>query len=675
MSTAAHPVQTWHRHLRMFGSPMLTVAGAPVTLGRRSRAILAYLELAPDRRARRERFCGLLWPDRAEEQARGSLRQCLKELRAALGIGLGADREWVWLEPGALLSDHAAIDAAIAAADAPRLRTALAAICAEPLVDGMDLGQSFDDWLFTTRAASERRIGEAVASITAAAVAARDWSGALGLADAWLGRDPLDERLTALAILAERLRGAPAGAERRVRLLAEALSREGLGTPGVAVTHALHDPIEVAADADTSRSSAVSLVHGFGLSLPPKPSIAVLPFVDLSSEASSHVFADGMVEEISVALARFSSLFVIAGQSSLSYRGTDKPAHAIATELGVRYLLEGSVRQAAGKVRVSVKLVDATQNEQIWGERFDGEMADIFELQDRVAVQVASRIDSTITDAEMHRAAARHTPAPDAYELNLQANAKLNCYNRQSIEEAMVLAEEAARLDPSYPWAVAIAGFCHAALFMNGWTADPAATRAKAETHLDRAMRIGADDLMALPVTAGAILNMGGDLDQARRLLDRALELNSEKAFTLLWSGWLELLSDRAELALGRLEKAMRLNPRSTYRPFQLVGIGNCLFVLGRDEEAAIVQQEAVDIVPTFAPAHVVLAASLARLNRLEEAASARQRGRKLGAWNELLVFRPESQRHMLREALDLLDAADMRDEAAIQRAPMMAKV
>lgn len=672
MSTAAQPVQAIRRHLRMFGSPVLTLTGQAVALGRRSRAILAYLELAPDRRARRERFCGLLWPERADEQARGSLRQCLKELRAAIGPSLGADREWIWLEPDALTSDRAAVEAAILALDTDGLRAALEAIGAEPLVDGMDLGQAFDDWLFTSRAAIERRIGEAVASITADAIGARDWSGALGLADAWLARDPLDERVAALAISAERLRGAPAAAERRLRQLTEALTRERLGAPGAAVTQALRDPIAI--DADAIRTSPVSLVQGLGLNLPHKPSIAVLPFVDLASEASSDAFADGMVEEISVALSRFSSLFVIAGQSSLSYRGTDKPARVVATELGVRYLLEGSVRQAAGKVRISVKLVDATQNEQIWGERFDGEMADIFGLQDRVAAKVASRIDSTITDAEMHRAAIRHAPVPDAYELNLQANAKLNCYDRQSIQEAMELAEEAARLDPDYPWAVAIAGFCHAALYMNGWTDDPAATRARAKAHLDRAMRIGADDLMALPVTAGAILNIGGDLAQARRLLDRALELNSEKAFTLLWCGWLELLSDRPEVALERLEKALRLNPRSTYRPFELVGIGNCLFLLGRDEEAVIVQQEAVDIVPTFAPAHVVLAASLARLGRIEEARSALERWRRLGGRHELLVFRPVSQQRTLRDALSLLDAVDFQGRHAPHRIPLMAK-
>lgn len=673
MTTATHHGDRPIRRIQVFGTPALLAHDVPVPLSRRGRAMLSYLELAPNRRARRERLCDLLWPDRGESQARASLRQCLAETRAAAADIIDADREWIRLEPGTLPSDYAALDAAIGAGDAARLRDVLTALTNEPLVHGLNVSNVFDEWVATARAATERRLGEAVASAMAGAVAARDWAGALGLADAWLARDPLDERVAALAIRAERLRAAPAAAQRRARVLAQALAREDLGAPGPAVVAALDGPLDEPPDLPRFDSPAVALARGTGLSLPPKPSIAVLPFLELSGDDASQAFADGMVEELSVALSRFSSLFVIAGQSSLSYRGTGKPAQAIATELGVRYLLEGSVRQAGGRVRISVKLVDAAQGQQIWADRFDGEPGDIFALQDRVAGEVASRIDSTITDAEMQRAAARQVPAPDAYELNLRANARLNIYTRQSIEEALALAEAAVQLDPEYAWAVAIAGFCHAALLMNGWAADPVETRAKAEAHVEHAIRIGADDLMALPVTAGAILNMGGDQARARRLLDRALELNPEKAFTLFWSAWLELLSDRCELALGQFEKALRLNPRSAYRPFQLTGMGSCLFALGRFEEAAIVLQEAVNLVPAYAPAHMVLAGALARLGRLDEARLARRRAEACSGSRDMAAFGARSQRRLLHQALALLDTPDEGDAAAGIVTPMKA--
>lgn len=643
--------------LRLFGEPALFRGACAVALGRRSRAILAYLSLEAGRRASRERLCGLLWPDRADAQARASLRQCLAELRGAAREMVGSDREWVWLEPDSHDCDHAALIAALAAGSAPALLDALVAMGAAPLVDGFHLDDVFDDWTRVTRAALDRKLGEATASAVAGAIGDSDWSTALGLADAWLARDPLDERVAALAIRTERLRAAPAAAQRRARALATALARDDLPPPGEAIADALEGPLFEA----TVISAAASPDHDAGPALPAKPSIAILPLVDLSDEASGQAFAGGLAEEISLALSRFSSLFVVAGRSSLSPQRSAKSVQAIAAQLGVRYLLEGSVRHAGGHVRITIRVIDAPRGQQIWGDGFDGDLSDLLDLQDRVASQVASIIDSTITDAEMQRAARRDGSTPTAYDLNLRANAKLNNYDRESIETALALAEEAAALDPDYAWAAATAGFCHAALFMNQWSVDPSASRAKAESYIERAARLGRDDLMALPVTAGAILNISGSLSEARRLLDRALELNPEKAFTLFWAGWLELLSDRPDLALDRFEKARRLDPRSTYRPFQLTGIGNCLFLMGRFDEAEVVQREIVSLVPDYVPAQFVLAASLARLGWMDEAARILARARRRIS-RDPIVFPVPRQQARLSEALALLTEADPDD-------------
>lgn len=626
--------------LRLFDEPALFSSDRPVPVGRRGRAILAYLAVEPDHRARRERLCGLLWPDRGDAQARASLRQCLTELRGVASALIASDREWVWLKAEAYRSDHADLVSALASEKPHDLLDALTAAGALPLLHGLNLGEMFDDWTLVARAALDRRLSDAVAAAVEAASRHRDWPVALGLADAWLARDPLDERVVALAIRADRLREAPAAAQRRARALANALTREGLPPPGQAIAAALDGEL-----ADTGTPARADPAA------PAKPSLAILPLANLSGTADRD-FADGLAEELSLAFSRFSSLFVVAGRGGTPAAGTTP--QAIAAELGVRYLLEGSVRQSAGRVRVTIKVVDGSSGEQIWGDRFDGDLADLLDLQDRVASQVASVIDSTITDAEMHRAARDAVP-DSAYDLNLRANAKLNNFDRASIEEALALAERAAALDPDYAWAAATAAFCHAALFLNQWTDDPRQARVSAAAFIDRATRLGRDDLMALPVTAGAILNISGDPAEARRLLERAMELNPAKAFTIFWMGWLELLSDRPDLALKHFEKAHRLDPRSTYRPFQLTGIGNCLFLMERYEEAAAVQREIVSLVPGYIPPPFVLAASLARLGRIDEAAPILARARRRTA-PDPVVFRVPAQQARLREALALMD-------------------
>lgn len=368
---------------------------------------------------------------------------------------------------------------------------------------------------------------------------------------------------------------------------------------------------------DCDSMSPVDLATGTELRLPSKPSIAVLPFTDLCQDADH--FADGITEELAVVLSRFSTLFVIAGQSSLSYRGSAKPAQTIARELGVRYLLEGSVRRSGGRVRISAKLIDAFVGEQIWAERFDDSAADIFDLQDRVANAVASTIDSTITDAEMRRSIARPTHSPDAYELTLKANALLCRYTADATREALADAERAVALDPENGWAVAIVGFCHATLGVNRWCDDPAAERAKALAIAEEAIGLARDDQMALTVTAGLLLTAPGDIRKARSLIERAIELNPGKAFIQFWAAWCDTVHGDHARGLQRFEQALRLDPRSAYRPFMLTGMGNCLLALERLEEAVVVLSEAARLAP-HALARMPLAAACALSGRTEEA-------------------------------------------------------
>jgi TolB-like protein/Tfp pilus assembly protein PilF len=401
----------------------------------------------------------------------------------------------------------------------------------------------------------------------------------------------------------------------------------------------------------------VELARSVALWLPRKPSVAVLPFADLGG-GDDDFFADGMVEEISTVLSRFSTLFVIAGQSGLSFRDSRKSAKEIGRELGVRYLLEGSVRKAGGRVRVAVKLVDSSAGEQIWAERFDEKLDDVFELQDRIAWSVASTIDVTLQETEIHRAVKRPTGSLDAYELCLRADGALNRYNRDSVLQAIAFAEQAMALDPDYAIAIALAAFAHGVLWMNGWADDPDGTRRAALELGDRALSLGRDDEVSLTSIGAMLMNAGGDLAMARRLIDRALAINPARAYSLFWGGWSELESGFPDKGLERFERSVRISPRSMYRPFQLTGIGNCLFFLDRFDEAAEMQREALRLVPAYPAAHAILVASLVRAGRADEAAAAMAGLQAAGGLQlSLRYFRNAEQRKRVRAALEVIDS------------------
>ena len=354
--------------------------------------------------------------------------------------------------------------------------------------------------------------------------------------------------------------------------------------------------------------------------LPDKPSIAVLPFTDMATGPDHSYFADGVVEEISTELARFQTLFVIAAASSLTYREDTPDPAKVCRELGVRYLLQGSVRQMGAKVRINVKLIDGIEGEQVWADRFDGDFDDIFDLQERVARAVAAMIDSTIDTAELRRAAVRPTHSADANELYWQANAKFRNFDRASLHEAIALCEKVMELEPKNVWAASLAGFCHASCLSYGWTDDRAASHGAALAFYDKAMRGGGDDPRVLGYCGALLTTLGVDPQMADRLADRTLELSPGSATSLFWGGWNALISGRPELGLERFEMALRLNPRSVVRPLTLTGMGTCHLVQGRFDDAATTLREAVQQLPHFPPALACLTAALAHGDRVDEA-------------------------------------------------------
>jgi adenylate cyclase len=359
------------------------------------------------------------------------------------------------------------------------------------------------------------------------------------------------------------------------------------------------------------------------LPLPDKPSIAVLPFQNLSGDPEQDYFADGMVEEIITALSRIRWLFVIARNSSFTYKGQSIDVKQVGRELGVRYVLEGSVRKAGGRVRITAQLIDALTGAHLWADRFDGSLEDIFDLQDKVALSIAGVVEPALQAAEIRQSVARPTNDLTAYDLYLRARSVASTYEREHLIEALELLGQAITREPHYGPALALAGSYRVDLENYGWADDrqAAENRCTAIDFARQALAAAADDPGVLGRAAMVLGRFGEDLDAALALIDRALALNPSFAYGWYWSGWLRIFADQAEVAIEHFETSMRLNPRGQ-RGFHLAGMGMAHFVSRRFEEALAVLRISLEEVPAFTPAYRTLVACYAHMGRLDEARS-----------------------------------------------------
>jgi adenylate cyclase len=304
------------------------------------------------------------------------------------------------------------------------------------------------------------------------------------------------------------------------------------------------------------------------LALPDKPSIAVLPFVNMSGDPEQEYFADGMVEEIITPLSRIRWLFVIARNSSFTYKGEAVDLKRVGRELGVRYVLEGSVRKAGGRVRITAQLIDATSGTHLWADRFDGSLEDVFELQDQVATSAARVIELTLQNAEIRRSTIRPTADLSAYDLYLRALECARLWDPASTARALELLNQAIERDPYYGAALALAASCHEMQRRVGSEAD----RQRVVDLAQRAIRAGAEDPAALAVAAHALASAGEDIDAAIALVDRALEINPSYAAGWYRSGWLRLWAGHCAVAEDHFVRASRLSPYDM-PPRALLGI------------------------------------------------------------------------------------------------------
>jgi TolB-like protein len=331
--------------------------------------------------------------------------------------------------------------------------------------------------------------------------------------------------------------------------------------------------------ADTAAAAEATAVR------PETPSIAVLPFQNMSGDPEQEYFADGMVEEIITALSRIRWLFVIARNSSFTYKARAVDVKQVGRELGVRYVLEGSVRKAADRVRITAQLIEAETGAHLWADHFDGSLEDVFDLQDEVATSVAGVIEPALQAAETARSARRPTPDLTAYDLYLRAYA-MTLASAARIPDALGLVEQAIERDPGYGPALAWAAVCCVRLLHEDRSEDRETDRAKGVDFARRALEAAGEDPATLANAAYALAYFGEDIGAMIALVDRALALNPSFARGWHLSGVLRQWDGQLDSAIEHVEKSLRLSPRARVGP-QLLTIGAAYFVNRRFEEAA----------------------------------------------------------------------------------------
>jgi TolB-like protein len=366
------------------------------------------------------------------------------------------------------------------------------------------------------------------------------------------------------------------------------------------------------------------------LVLPDKPSITVLPFQNLSGDPEQEYFADGVVEDIIAALSRIRWLFVIARNSSFTYKGRAVDVKEVGQVLGVRYVLEGSVRKYGNRVRITGQLIDATTGTHIWAERFEGMLVDIFELQDQIAESVVGAIAPQLERAEIERAKRKPTESLDAYDYYLRGTAKLHSGTREAIEEALPLFYKAIELDPEFASAYGMAAWCHFWRKLNGWMTDRTREIAEGARLARLAVAIGRDDAVALTRGGHALAHLAGDVDGGIALLDRARLLNPNLAPAWFLGGILRALRGETDAAIENLAHATRLSPLDPEMFRMQVGMALAHFFAGRFDTAADWAEKSLGNLPSLLAPAALLAASHALAGRMDKAEQAMQRLRGL---------------------------------------------
>ncbi|RWC16875.1 MAG: adenylate cyclase [Mesorhizobium sp.] len=629
-------------HIRLLGGiEVVSAGGQPLHFATRKTSLLfAALVLAGPKGLRRERVAAMLWAGSGEQQARNSLRQALVDIRrlfpstgdAAIRVEGNADT--IWLAADADEADIWVFDGAWQAEDGTNLAAA-ADLYRGDLLDGLSFAGEVDEWLAPLRANYTRK--------------ALDLAERLSLLPGWDAREEqaceaLAERLVALDPCAEQAhralirifhhRGKTNDAFRQFLACREALKRE-LGVEPEEATRALVERIE-APDmapkepvADSGTSEEVKAPRP-AVSVPEKPSIAVLPFQNMSGDVEQDYFTDGVLEEITTALSHVSWLFVIARNSAFAYKGRAVDVTRVGRELGVRYVLEGSVRKAGSRLRVAGQLVEAAAGTSLWADRFEGDVSEVFELQDLVASRVIGAISPRLEQAEMARAKRKPTESLDAYDHYLRGMTSLYRWTREGLDEALPQFYKAIELDPDFAATQGAAAWCYFWRMANGWMTNRHQETAEVARLVGNVVIHGQDDAVALAFSSVALGYVVGDYEAGSALVDRALVLNPNCATAWSASGYLKACYGDPDIAIEHLSRARRLSPLDPLTFFMQTFTAFAHFVAGRYDTAWPLAEAASRAQPYYLTGLRVAAASNAMAGRRDAASKYIARSRQL---------------------------------------------
>jgi TolB-like protein/DNA-binding SARP family transcriptional activator len=625
--------------LRLLGGFELRLAGGEVIdlLGQKDRALLAILALPAGGAHARDKLASLLWSDRGDQQARDSLKHSLTKLRqcwpSTTDVPIVADRLSARLDPSAVTIDVAEFER-LAREGTPQALERAIALYHGDLLDGIGIHDpAFEEWLLVERQRVRHLFEEALTKQIKQSMAdgARERAGTA--ARRLLSLDPLREDACRALMQIHAERGEMAQALKLHEALRERLHGE-LGVKPAPETTQLYDAI-LHRRAASGPSQVINKLEtpsetAGRLPLPDKPSIAVLPFENFSNDPEQEYFADGMVEEIITGLSRMRSLTVIARNSSFYYKGRSTNAKQVGRELGVRYILEGSVRKVANRVRITGQLIEAETGANLWADRFDGDMEDIFDLQDQMTARVIGAIAPKLAEAEIERVRSKPTESLDAYDCFLRGMAALHKWSREGNDEALAHFYRAIEIDPTYAVAHGLAARTYVQREAGGWTTDRQHELTEASRLARRAVDLGHDDAVALSTAGFALAVMVGEIEDGDAFIDAALALNPNLAWAWLYSGWVKALLGDTDLAIECIARAKRLSPHDPQDVSIQTALSFAHFIAERYGEALTCAQAASRNRPQMQVVHCLAAASATLAGRPDEARKAAERLRTL---------------------------------------------
>jgi len=647
------------------------------------RALIAYLALHPDQPVKRETLAALLWGDSPDVQARQSLRQGLLSLRKAFGDGaaaaINADDETVTLRGEAIETDVAAFEQGI---EEGRLGEAAVVYRGELMEEPAARSNAFEAWL-----TQERNRLHDLACTTLEAhgeqlLRDKDAATAVQVGRQLHALDPWRESGTRLLMRAYAQAGRRAEALHHYQTVAESLRQELDAEPDAATTR-LYEEIREGAGPSLPESDAeqqappkqtdivepsdarspkrmpwaavaavaVSVVVGWVVwtayaPAPPsgpetsakgtgsvpatdKPSIAVLPFANMSGDPDQEYFADGITEDIMTGLSRFGYFFVISRNSTFSYKGTAIRVSTVAQELGVRYVLEGSVRKTDERIRITAQLIDAEADKHIWAETYDRALKDVFQVQDEISKSIVTAVAPEYFSAEMERARRTDTPNLEAWDAFMRGYWHYLRYTKNDNAKARQLLQRAIELDPNRANYHAVLAVVHMIDGLYGWSESREGSMRKALQIAEHGLALDDRDAQVIRVP-GVIHFFSRNYDAARGYYERAVAANPHEAENHALLGATFGVAGDYEAALASFETAMRLSPRDAHIATWYNYLAVAAFVVGRDAEAAEWSRKTIQANPTFPGGYRSLAASAGNLGLIDEARSAREKLQEL---------------------------------------------